>query len=107
MEFMKIKFPKTITIGSYVFQVKTDPKSCDGSFNYDDGIITIGTKKLRTQPFGVLEIIIHELKEVIHVEQSTRFRRGDELNNYEFHYSHKEHSELCSRLAGLLGEFIA
>ena len=50
--------------------------------------------------------ILHELKEIIQIEQATRFKRIDESCNYEFHYSHKEHTELCSRLAGLLSQFI-
>ena len=53
----------------------------------------------------VLSILIHELKEIIHVEQGTRYDRNDEFKAYEFHYTHKEHTELCSRLAGLLSQF--
>lgn len=103
---MKLKFPKTIQIGDHKFKVKTDSERGDGYFSYTDGVLFIGTKKLRTQPSRVLGIIIHELKEMIQVEQATRYIREDDDTCYEFHYTHKDHAELCSRLAGLLTEFI-
>lgn len=103
---MRLKFPKKIVVGSYTFTIKTDKKRSDGYFSYSDGVIFIGTEMLKKQPERVLEIIIHELKEVIQVEQYTRFTRGDEDKAYEFHYTHREHTELCSRLAGYLNEFI-
>ncbi len=103
---MKIKFPKKIVVGSYTFIVKTDKKRGDGYFSYDDGVLFIGTRMLKKQPYRVLEIIIHELKELIQVEQYVRYTRNDEEKSYLFSYTHKEHAELCSLLAGYLKEFI-
>ena len=108
---MKLKFPKEITIGDMVFTVKTNPKSAGGNFSYpfksgDKATIEIGTKHLKMMPTRVLSIIIHELKEIINVEQSVRFSRMDEEDNFEFHYTHKEHTDMCSRLAGLLNAFL-
>lgn len=112
---MKIKFPKKITIGETEYLVETDPKTNTGEFyDYeisDDkkikrGKIIIGTKLLEINPTSVLNIIIHELKEVIQCSQSTRYIRSDTRDVYEFHYTHQEHTDLCMRLAGLLKEFI-
>ena len=49
---------------------------------------------------------IHELKEAIQIEQGSHYNRSHESHSYEFHYSHKEHADLCARLAGLLGNFL-
>lgn len=111
---MKLKFPKTIKISDTTFKVIKNPKDSGGEFRYwnnDDkkelkmGEITIGTLLLKSNPTRVLSIIIHELKEIIQVEQGVRFRQdGDDES--QFHYTHKEHSDLCARLAGLLEEFL-
>ena len=109
---MKIKKIKKITIGDVVWNIKWDKKEDGGSFTYPwgkkkiEGTIRISIIDEKVNPLRVLGILIHELKEVIQVEQSVRYDRGDESKNYEFHYSHKEHTDLCSRLAGLLNEFI-
>lgn len=107
---MKIKHIKQITIGDCVFQIKWDKKNCDGELSYpwkkEKAFIRIGCMHEKHSVLQVLNIIIHELKEIIQIEQATRFKRIDEGTAYEFHYTHKEHTELCSRLAGLLNEFI-
>ena len=109
---IKINHIKKITIGDTIFEVKWDKKNTGGEFSYcwpkknKKAYIRISTIDEKLNPVAVLNIIIHELKEIIQVEQSTRFGRIDETKSYEFHYTHKEHTELCSRLAGLLNEFI-
>ncbi len=107
---MKFKFPKKITIGDGEFYVKYDPKRSDAEFQYPynkkKGFLIIGTENIKLNPVRVLAMIIHELKEIIQVEQCTRFESRDAANSYQFHYTHKEHSDLCSRLACLLDNFI-
>lgn len=109
---MKIKKIKKIVIGDTLFFLKWDKKKDGGEFSYPwgenkkRGLIRISIVDEKVNPIGVLNIIIHELKEIIQVEQRTRYERGDENKAYEFHYTHKEHTDLCSRLAGLLNEFI-
>jgi len=108
---LKLKFPKSVTIGDTPFKIKTDKKSNGGEFYYWDdakkkgGCITIGTCLLKINPTAVLSIIIHELKEAIQIEQGTRFHIPGE-DGYEFHYNHRQHTDLCSRLAALLSQFI-
>jgi hypothetical protein len=107
---MKIKKLKKIIIGDTPFNIKWDKKRSGGSFDYpykkEKGGIEIGTSEEKVNPVRVLSILIHELKEIIQVEQCVRYDRGDENKNYEFNYTHKEHTDLCSRLAGLLSQFL-
>lgn len=109
---MKIKFPKTIKIGDTIFKVKVDPKKVGGSFCYwnkkkkEGGELIIGTELLKISPIRVLATIIHELKEIIQVEQGVRFEDPTADDNFQFHYHHKEHTDLCARLAGALIEFL-
>ena len=111
---MKLKFPKTIQINDITFKVITDPEWEGASLTYWDkdkkgnatlGNIKIGTYLLKTNPFSVLSLIIHELKEIIQIEQGTRYHKPSD-ESYEFHYNHKEHQAMCSQLGGLLKEFI-
>ncbi len=109
---MKYKFPRKITIGDTDFDVIYDKKEGGGEFSFafknERAFLKIGTRELKTNPHRFLAIVIHELKEMIQVEQGVRFNRNDEhsANSLEFHYTHKEHTDLCSRLAGLLTQFI-
>jgi len=106
---MKLIKIKKIIIGDTEFQVKWDKKVGGGSFHYprenEKAEIVIGLDDEKVNPTGILSTIIHELKEIIQVEQRTRYDRQDEHKAYEFHYTHKEHTDLCSRLAGLLVQF--
>jgi len=103
---MEFKFPKTLHIDDVVWTMNYNKDSDGGSFHYSDCILEIGIKSYKTQPLRMFSVLIHELKEIIQTQQNTRYERGDENGNYEFHYSHKEHTDLCWRLAGLLSKFI-
>jgi len=99
---MKIKKLKTILIGDVVWKIKWDKTHNGGSFDYIKGEIIFGTQ---CNDLRILTIIIHEIKEIIHTKQATRYRRIDS-DNYLFSYGHSEHSELCEELAGYLSLFI-
>jgi len=107
---MKYKYPKSITIGDTKFKITYDYDNDDGSsFQYPDGdkkaVIRFSMRSHKKNPEQFLSRIIHELKEIIHIEQSTRlWRRG--TDGYEFHYTHSEHTDLCCRLSKLLKKFI-
>ena len=107
---MKIKKINKITIGDCTFNIKWDKTKTDGEFSYawknKPAFIRIGIKEEKKNPERTLSTLIHELKEIIQVEQGTRYDRGDENMAYEFHYTHKEHTTLCSLLAGYLSKFI-
>ena len=105
---MRIKRLKSILIGDTVFNIKWDKSQGGGSFAYpspsEKGEIVIGTMFYKTNRERILAILIHELKEIIQVEQNTRV--NGENSYLEFHYGHKEHTDLCCRLGGLLSKFI-
>lgn len=103
---MKLKFPKKITVGDVVWKIKYDKKQGGGSFEYKNHILTIGTRYYKEQPTRTLNVIIHELKEIIHIEQDTRFEKGHSENDWFFAYDHQQHTDIVRRLAGLLNEFI-
>jgi hypothetical protein len=103
---MKLKFPKKITIGDVVWKIKYDKSQKGGSFNYKEHAIVIGIGCYKTQPTRTLNVIIHELKEIIHIEQDTRYDKGHSTEDWFFAYNHQEHTDLCRRLAGCLNEFL-
>ena len=103
---MKINKIKQIDIGDSTFEIIWDNNDNGGYFHMHDCIIKIGCKDCAEQPAVTLNIIIHELKEIIQTFQCTRYSRPDEVKAFEFHYTHKEHTDLCYRLAGLLSKFI-
>ena len=103
---MKIKKIKKIDIGDSEFTIIWNDKENGGFFNMSECTISIGCKNIKTQPIVTFNIIIHELKEIIQIFQCTRYNRPDEERCFEFHYTHKEHTDLCYRLSGLLSKFI-
>jgi len=103
---MQLKFPKKIIIGASLFNIKYERDNNGGSFSYDKESIVIGIKTYKANPEYTLSVIIHELTEILHVEMATRFQPTDNYTNYLFCYSHKEHTKLCTDLAGLLTKFI-
>lgn len=100
---MKIKRPKSIMIGSRKYKIKYVTGNNGGSFDYITGKMEIGVSKHDT--LRTLEVIIHELKEMIQMEQWCRYS-GSASNNFIFVYDHDKHTDLCARLAGLLDKFI-
>jgi hypothetical protein len=106
---MKFRYPKKITIGSQQFKLiydKDNDSDAHVSYHGDNEHpyphIFFGMKK---GDMSFLEMVIHELKEVIQIEQDTRLvKRND--NSGIFYYTHTEHTDLCARLAGHLEKFI-
>jgi len=107
---MKYKYPKKITIGDTVFHIKYNWKKDNGArFKYPTegkkARIEFDMLNHKTSPLQFLNFLIHEFKEIIQIEQCTRFyNRGHA--NYEFHYDHIQHSDMCCRLTELLTHFI-
>ena len=97
-------------MGDVVFKIIYDYSDDSGaSFSYPHkgkgAFIKFGMKVHKDNPLQFLHFVIHELKEIIQIEQSTRlYNQGKD--GYEFHYTHAEHSDLCCRLAGLLSYFL-
>jgi len=107
---MKFKRIKSIIIGEVKFDVRWDKDNNGGSFQYPtndlNGYIVIGLGTIKTNPCRVLAVIVHELEEIICVEQYVRLHRADVNDDYIFVYDHRQFTDKCNRLAGLLSQFI-
>ena len=109
METMKYKYPKKITIGNTKFKISYNYKKDGAEFLYSSptkkAYIMFGMNCHKKNPEQFLGMVIHELKEIIQIEQSTRlWRQG--TDGFEFHYNHAEHTDLCNRLSSELKKFI-
>ena len=106
---MRLIYRKKIRIGAITFRILYDPKSDGAEFSYPTkkrkAFIRIGTLYAKTAPAYVFGLILHELKEILQIEQSTRYFHPGEWV-WSFHYNHSEHTALCCQLAGLLEQFI-
>jgi hypothetical protein len=100
---MKLKKLKKIQIGDIDWDIVWDKESSGGQFNYQEKKIEIGTEIGDIRTFGCL---LHELKEIINVEQSTRYSKRTSSEEYMFMYDHAQHDDLCARLSGLLSKFL-
>ena len=105
--YMKLKFPKTVTIGSYTFDVKKDNKSAGACFSFGDRDITIGTRRLKTDPVSVFNLICHELFEISSVITCTRYDDTSVSENYKFFYDHKEFEMTMGIFSKAVSEFIS
>lgn len=109
---MRFKFPKTILINDVLWNIRyvngkvSNDDTDGGEFNYEKREVKIGIYSLKRNPLHVLNVIIHEFTEILHVENYTRYHAGDNHANYLFNYHHKEHTIICSQLAGILSQFI-
>ena len=99
---MKIKFPKTIQIGTTTFKVVHDNR-LGGEFNWDNRILRICDKKT---PLETLNIITHEIFEMWSISLYLRYERRDSFNNYEFHFDHRNFTNLCEMASKTISEFI-
>ena len=104
---MKFKYPKKITIGSVRFKIYYGKGELETHFSYgtDEGHKGPHIYFGLDGPSSFLELIIHELKEIIQLEQDVRHRKRNE-GACVFYYGHVEHTDLCARLAGLIPKFI-
>lgn len=84
-----IKFIKNIEILSSNFKIIWNKKSDGGSFSWSDGIIEIGIKSYKTDPLYTLNILNHEIMEVILVGLGARFSNGRTMDNYLFNFDHQ------------------
>ena len=99
---MQIKKIKKLNINSKEFTVRWDYEG-GGYFNTSQRIIgldpTIGDDIL-------LEIIAHELMEIVLVELHVRLDRPDCETDYMFVYDHRQFTTAMSMFIGLFKQFI-
>jgi len=100
---MVIKKIKKITVGSITFDIKWNSKHGGGSFDYSTNLLEIGTAGGDDRTF---EVIMHELSEMLHCNQHTRFQRTDIHDDFLFVTDHRQFDAHNSHLAGLIKQFI-
>jgi len=95
------KLPKEIQILNYNFEVKRDANNY-GYFalkdenNHNKPTIVV-TGDPTYAKHEIVEIFIHEVLEITLELLRCRYERPDADQNYEFHYSHKEH-DICAKV---------
>lgn len=98
----KIKFPEKITIGTKVFKVIHN-KEEGGEFNWQTGVLRICDGK---DYLSTLNLIFHEIFEMWSVALYLRYTRPDTFDCYEFHFDHKDFTNLCELSAKTISEFL-
>ncbi len=98
----QIKRLKQIRVNSNIFTIKWDDTLHGGGFDYKDKTIWIGTINKNR----VLEILCHELFEIVTIEMNIRFHRPDCPQDHIFMYDHRQHDTTMCIFAGLLGQFL-
>lgn len=103
---MKLKWPKTIDVVSYKFNVKKDPQSCAASFDFSECRLTIGTKSLKDDPDYVFMLLCHELFEICCAANNVRYRDSSVEGDYKFFLNHKEMENVMNLFASTIKQFI-
>ena len=103
---MQIKFPKSIIITSFYFDVVQDKNYGGGSFSCSESKITIGTKYLKKDPHSVFNVICHEIMEVIMVIQMNRYDDASVSGNHKFFQDHKEFQNNIQLFSQVIQQFI-
>ena len=104
---MKIKWPKTIDVVSYKFNVKKDDKSYAASFDFSESRLTIGTKALKEGDTDwVFMLLCHELFEICCVANNVRYKDGSVEGDYKFFLNHKEMENVMNLFASVIKQFI-
>lgn len=87
---MRIKFLKNINLLTYKFKIKYDDSHSGATFSFSDLEIVIGTKNYKKSPQQTLQVISHEISEILHVLLNTRYEDGSTTTNYKFFQDHKQ-----------------
>ena len=112
---MEFKFPKKLEVADTIFEIKYDKTQPVGSGSFGYGMdgnpayLKFTIKYIDKYPLRFLTILMHELMEILHVEDNTRLYRSDAKNDiasYIFVSDHDQFSDRCCRLSGLLSKFI-
>lgn len=103
---MKIIFPKQIMLNCYRFDIVQDPEQEGGSFSFSRNNITIGTKKLESDPHVVWMVICHEVFEAAATALNYRYDDPSVEGNWKFFMDHKEFENLVAVASIALSQFV-
>jgi len=85
----KIKFIKDVEILSSKFSIVWDKTTDGGSFSWSDSKITVGIKSYSKDPIYTMQVLSHEIMEIILVGMGARFSNGRTGDNYLFNFCHQ------------------
>jgi len=86
---VKIKMIKEVEILSSTFKIVWDKTNDAGSFSWSNSEIKIGIKSMLKDPLYTLQVISHELMEIILVGMGGRFVNNRTGENYLFNFDHQ------------------
>ena len=100
---MEIKRIEKFYSQTVEWDVRWMPRSRGGGFDWDKGVLKIGCQGA---PKEVFDVILHELVELVALELHIRYDRPDCDTDYLFVYDHRQHTMMCTVLAGYLAQFL-
>ena len=93
-----VTIPKELNICGRIFKVTEDKNIYGASFNFLDNTIIVGTKYSKENQVAILENLVHEISEIIHVTLGQRFEDSDN-DSYIFVFNHsgfQNHGEILT-----------
>ncbi len=87
--YMQIKFIKEIEILSSLYTITWDKTSNGGSFCCGKSEIEIGIKSYKKDPSNTMQVLSHEIMEIILVVMGARFDHSRIGGNYLFSFDHQ------------------
>lgn len=105
---MEIKKLKEVEILGHKVKMKWSPKIGGGYVVISDegNEIGISTSTEKGDPFDLIEILMHELSEIIHILLRFRYDDPSVHGNYKFFMDHKEFELHNKILANTFSKFI-
>lgn len=100
---MKLKFPKSILIGTQRYNIKYNPKHCGGEFHAKTFLMEIGTQGLKENLEMTFNVICHEVSEALLADMEIRFSKQD---TYVFAFNHHEFILFITEFSKLISQFI-
>jgi len=100
---MEILKKKSVIIGPHTFKVRWNNESYAGSFDFASEEIEIGCAGPDSR---TLEVLLHELSEIVHVILHNRLHRPDVADDYVFVMDHAKFDSHNAILTGLIPQFI-
>ena len=89
MTSVQLKFLKHVEILSATFQLEWDKTSDGGSFSWQAAKIIVGVKSYKIDPLYTIQVLSHEIMEVILVGMGARFESNRTGENFLFNFDHQ------------------
>lgn len=102
-----MRLPKKVRINNIPFKVKKNPKSGGSEFSYCGLQISVGT--MMNCERETLTGFLHEVAEISMVERGMRAAKSkpqDSANEYIFHGSHKDFTDVISDISSVVGDLL-